>query len=94
MWNSLIFYHWYLIPYSVSGFLECAHESAQPRSGAALSLTKRIAASENEIAQKGLLGTPGDEVIFDIGSVRIHWYLQYSHSFSPPEPLGSIFTIL
>ena len=39
-------------------------------------------------------GTPGDEVIFDTGSMRIHWYLQYSDSFSPPELLGSIFTIL
>ena len=66
----------------------------QPRCGSALSLTKRVAASENEIAQKGLPGTPGDEVVFDIGSMRIHCYLQYSDSFSPPEPLGSIFTIL
>ena len=45
----------------------------------------------DEIAQKGLLGTPGDEVIFDTESMRIHWYLQYSDSFSPPEPLCSIF---
>ena len=75
MWNSLIFYHWYLIPYSVSGFLECAHESAQPRSGAALSLTKRIAASENEIAQKGLLGTPGDS--WGRGYL---WYWERAHS--------------
>ena len=61
----------------------------QPRSGTALSLTKGIAASENEIAQKGLLGTRlslilGACAFTGICNIRTHSRPQ-SHSalFSP-----------